>query len=176
MNVSQVMSVVPVLIELRASSCDAVFAAERNNVHHLMVVDDSELVGVVCRCDLELAGAADSVARWMRAPPLTIGATEPIELAARIMLDCGIGCLVVVDDTGTLRGIVSRRDLRDAGALPDVLGIDRCAVCGTSHHLRPPDCPDAPAICFACQSQGLSPRSHWHGDSRGHRRAGADVG
>jgi acetoin utilization protein AcuB len=153
MQIAEVMSVFPVTVDARSSAREALATAELHGIHHLVAVDGSELVGVVCRCNLEAARASDAVAHCMRSPAVTVLAGRPIELAARTLTDCGIGCLPVLDDDGGLLGIVTRRDLRQAGALPDLPGVDRCAHCGTGHHLRPPRCPDEPVSCFHCAGE-----------------------
>jgi signal-transduction protein with cAMP-binding, CBS, and nucleotidyltransferase domain len=89
----------------------------------------------------------------MRSPAVTELADSSVDEAARTLKDCGIGCLPVLDRSGALIGIVTRRDLRSAGALPDIPGIDRCASCGTGHHLRAPRCPDDRVLCFQCDGE-----------------------
>ena len=153
MMISEVMSVFPVTVEADGPAREALATAELHGIHHLVVVDGSELVGVVCRCNLEPAGPFDAVARCMRSPAVTVLDARPVEDAARMLTDLGIGCLPVLNDEGALLGIVTRRDLRHAGALPDLPGVDRCARCGTGHHLRPPRCPDDQVVCFHCDNE-----------------------
>ncbi|UBU08981.1 CBS domain-containing protein [Nonomuraea gerenzanensis] len=52
-----------------------------------------------------------TAADLMTAPAVTVPASASISRAARIMDECGVKRLVVVDAEGRLRGIVSRRDL-----------------------------------------------------------------
>lgn len=150
--VSRVMSRRPLVIESRAPAPLARGMAYTHDVHHLLVLRDGELVGVTCLCDLEHAKPTDSVARRMRAPALCIGVNDTTEQAALTMLQCGVGCLPVVDDDGVLVGIVTRRDLRRGGTLPGEPGLDRCGHCGTSHHLKPADGDGRPVLCFTCAS------------------------
>lgn len=153
MRVAEVMSVFPVTVDVAIPAHEALATAELHGIHHMLAIDGRELAGVVCRCDLSAARASDAVARCASAPVTTVLASASVELAARSFTTLGIGCLPVVDDDGALLGIVTRRDLRRAGALPDTPGVDRCAQCGTSHHLRPPRCPDEPVVCFHCDSE-----------------------
>jgi len=148
--VASIMSRIPVLVDARASGELAASIATMHGVHHLLVVDEGELVGVVCLCDLEEAEPSDAVSSLMRAPAVMIGEDDDLEQAARIMIECGVGCLPVVGAAKNLAGIVTRRDLRCAGVLPGRRGFDRCVACGTSHRLRPPTAASAAAICFEC--------------------------
>lgn len=55
--------------------------------------------------------AARTAAEAMGAPAITVGAEETVSEAARLMTSLGIKRLPVVDDEGTLIGIVTRADL-----------------------------------------------------------------
>ena len=101
-------------------------------VRHLPVVDRGRLVGVLCTCDLRNARSHTLVAECMSAPVVATDELLPVETAAEIMVDSGIGCLpVVVDDR--LIGIVTLGDLR-RGGVP--VAIPACAACGSLHHVR----------------------------------------
>jgi CBS domain-containing protein len=63
--------------------------------------------------------AGDTAAELMTAPAVTVRATETVTRAARLMDAAGIKRLVVVDQTGRLVGIVSRRDLLRLYTRPD---------------------------------------------------------
>jgi CBS-domain-containing membrane protein len=54
----------------------------------------------------------------MSAPPLTVGPDASLSTAARMMYHRNIGRLLVVDDNGRLRGIVTRSDLLKVHARP----------------------------------------------------------
>ena len=148
--VSEAMSARLVLVEAGAPAAEARALAEDSRVHHLIVVRDGEFVGVTCLCDLAHAKQRDSVERCTRAPAVCVGEKDSAEKAAALMRECGVGCLPVVSDDGVLRGIVTRRDLRRNGTLPGELGVDRCAHCGTTHHLRPSNGSSEPVLCFSC--------------------------
>lgn len=55
--------------------------------------------------------AARTVGEAMTAPAVTIGPARPLAVAANSMIDEGVKRLPVVDDTGSLIGIVTRADL-----------------------------------------------------------------
>lgn len=153
-TVAQVMSCTPVIVDARDAVETAARVANKRGVHHLLVVDESVLVGVVCQCDLSEAMPGTLVTRVMRSPVIWTSATDTLEQAAGIMLQCGIGCLPVLDEQqGRLTGVLTRRDLRSAGILPGERGIDLCASCGSSHRLQAPDFPDLPVFCFECLEQ-----------------------
>jgi acetoin utilization protein AcuB len=153
-TVSELMSRKPVLVDARAAVDAARSITEAHGVHHLLVVDDSTLVGVVCQCDLAESMPGALVVRHMRSPVIWTCETDTLVQAASIMLECGVGCLPVLDERqGRLSGVLTRRDLRSAGILPGERGVDLCASCGTSHRLRAPDFPDLPVFCFECLDQ-----------------------
>lgn len=64
------------------------------------------------------AGTAVEV---MSAPPLTIGPDVSLATAARVMFRRDVGRLLVVDDVGRLRGVVSRSDLLKAHGRMDTV-------------------------------------------------------
>jgi CBS domain-containing protein len=161
-TVAELMSNAPVIVDARDAAEAAMRVADRRGVHHLLVVDESALVGVVCQCDLADAMPGALVTRHMRSPVIWTSATDTLEQAAEIMLQCGVGCLPVLDEReGRLAGVLTRRDLRSAGILPGERGVDLCASCGSSHRLQAPDFPDLPVFCFECLEQ--SPPSRGRG-------------
>ena len=82
----------------------------RYDIHHLVVVDKKNVVGVVADRDLMDVDADSSVQRAMAHPPVTITSDETIRKAAALMTGHVIGSLPVVDD-GKLVGIVTTYDL-----------------------------------------------------------------
>jgi CBS domain-containing protein len=61
--------------------------------------------------ELEAKLAARTVGESMTAPAVTIGPNRPLTEAANTMVDQGVKRLPVVDESGTLVGIVTRADL-----------------------------------------------------------------
>jgi acetoin utilization protein AcuB len=105
---------------------------ERQRVHHLPVVKNNQLVGIIAQGDLKRAlfrtplsvpsppegrqppakSPGDlSVAAIMTKTVHTAKPTEPVRSVAQRLLSAHIGCLPVVDDAGAVVGIVTKTDL-----------------------------------------------------------------
>jgi len=114
------MTARPVTVSPDATVAAARSAMRRGRFRHLPVMAGSELVGVVAQSDLEVPpGAPVEVAESlgerpltevMSTEPVTVWPDEPVEVAARLLVDNGIGCLPVVADDG-LVGILTESDL-----------------------------------------------------------------
>jgi len=159
--VVDVMTDNPVVVGPDASAWSADCLARKRNVHHLLVVDGYRLVGVVCGCDLRRAAVDAPVAECMCPAPVTIDDQETAEAAASRMRASGVGCLPVLDWSGTLRGVVTRRDLLASGALPGA-AFRECAACGSMHGLVSPDGSGdegTATFCLRCIEQARKPRS-----------------
>jgi CBS domain-containing protein len=148
--VTALMSASPVAVEARLEAHAAARIARAHGIHHLLVVHRRELVGIACLCDLEDARAFVHVGAIGQSTIVFINASATAEAAAQVMTDSGVGCLPVIGPTGAVVGIVTRRDLRDAGFLPGERGVDLCAACGTGHHLHSRPGSDAPVFCASC--------------------------
>ncbi|MEV1248723.1 CBS domain-containing protein [Nonomuraea sp. NPDC049750] len=79
--------------------------------------------------------AGDTAADLMTAPAVTVAPSASTARAARIMDECGVKRLIVVDAEGRLQGIVSRRDLLRM-YLRDDDEIRRRVVEGIPSHAR----------------------------------------
>jgi acetoin utilization protein AcuB len=114
------MTRAPVTVAPEATVAAARSAMRRGRFRHLPVVDGGELVGVVAAGDLQVAPgsppeAAEALAgrpltEVMSTDPVTVWPDEPVEVAARLLVDHAIGCLPVVADEG-LVGILTESDL-----------------------------------------------------------------
>ena len=82
----------------------------RYDIHHLVVVDQKNVIGLLADRDLMDVGADTPVQRAMAHPPVTITPDETVRKAAALMTGHVIGSLPVVDD-GKLVGIVTTFDL-----------------------------------------------------------------
>src|SRR5947207_4834271 len=82
----------------------------RYDIHHLVVVDRKNVIGLLADRDLIDVGADTPVQRAMAHPPVTISSDETVRKAAAVMAGHVIGSLPVVDD-GKLVGIVTTFDL-----------------------------------------------------------------
>jgi CBS domain-containing protein len=124
--VSEAMSRAFTTVPSDASAAQAAALATSSGADHLLVVDEENLVGVVC-CDCDLARAApgDLVADLMTVPVFTVRPDVPLEEAALTMRDCRVGCLPVATG-GLLLGVLT------AGA---VSGAHGCRT-GCSCHVR----------------------------------------
>jgi CBS domain-containing protein len=98
-----------------APADDAWELMRRKQVRHLVVMTDSEIVGVVS--DRDVGGRAGAVVRsgqtvgdLMTRKVVTIGPTETVRAAANLMRGRTIGCLPVVD-RGRVAGVITVSDL-----------------------------------------------------------------
>ena len=120
MLVADVMTRRPVTVSPRATVAAAVSAMRRGRFRHLPVVAGPELVGVVSDRDLEVSPGAPvevaealgdrPVAEFMSSQPITVWPDEPVEVAARLLVDHAIGCLPVVAGE-ELVGILTESDM-----------------------------------------------------------------
>ncbi|HEV2919672.1 MAG TPA: CBS and ACT domain-containing protein [Actinomycetota bacterium] len=120
MLVADAMTRRPVTVAPQATVGAALSAMRRGRFRHLPVVAGAELVGVVAHGDLEApAGApvevAESladrpIAEVMSTQPVTVWPDEPVEVAARLLVEHAIGCLPVVAGD-RLVGILTESDL-----------------------------------------------------------------
>jgi CBS domain-containing protein len=156
--VVDIMTPNPVIVSPETTSWLAEVLAQKRCVHDLLVVDGYRLAGVVCRCDLRRAGAKAMVRDFMRANAVTIDDQQTAGAARDILERSAIGCLPVVDWSGCLRGVVTRRDLVNAGVL-DGDRVPTCNACGSTHGL-PADLEEGEVrFCARCVEQSRQPRS-----------------
>ncbi len=123
-------------------------------IRHLPVLDRGKLIGVVSDRDLKQAAPSGAttldvyelnylllkmtVRDLIKRDPITIKPTNSVEKAALLMHDHRIGCLPVVDDAGTLVGLITETDL--LGVMVEILGYkDK----GTRIAFEIPDSPEA---------------------------------
>jgi CBS domain-containing protein len=148
--VAELMSRSPVLIDPWVPAHVAQRIAHAASVHHLLAVEDGQMRGVLCLCDLRNARPDTPVADLMHTDYVQVAPHLTARIAARTMLDRSIGCLPVLDATARLVGVITRRDLRQAGVLPGEPGLDACASCGSTHDLKPASSRDSPVFCSEC--------------------------
>ncbi len=99
---------------------------EEGEFHHVLVVEDGELFGVVserdvlrasspflntgCEQNRDIATLSKRAHQLMSRKPFTITAEADAEDAVRLMLQKSISCLPVVSSDGQLVGIVTTKD------------------------------------------------------------------
>jgi predicted transcriptional regulator len=147
--VSGSMSVPVVTVGPDAQVQEVLALADRKGVHHLPIVADGKLVGIVCTCDLQELSPEASVMQAAWRFVVTVPLDSVLSDAARLMALHGVGSVVVMD-AGQVRGIVTREDcIRAAPELAQLLSAARCVACGSRCHLRPG--PDGNCICQDCR-------------------------
>lgn len=106
-------------VETIAADKSVVFANElmwRKQIHHLVVLRDEEIVGILSDRDLggpEAETLPDDlqVHKVMSAAVVTARPDTTVKDAANLMQGRSINCLPVITDTGKLVGIVTSSDL-----------------------------------------------------------------
>lgn len=127
--VSEAMNRSPVVVSADACVADAAALARSSGAAHLLVMDQDNLVGILCGCDLAAARPEESVWERMSVPVITIRPDATLEDAAATLCECGVGCLPVALG-GLVLGTVSGEELARAGR-PALLPHRRC-----HEHLR----------------------------------------
>ena len=146
----------------------AVSSAQRlvqeNDIHHMLVLDNGTLAGIVCRDDLRLADRDARIGDCMTSPVLCITPDTTLQEAVDIMGANDIDCLPVV--TGVfLVGIVTLEALSTANLSPtrddgDHEGYDLFSDSDQSEYGEDEESADdleaadagATAVCGACGS------------------------
>ena len=124
--IADIMSTRVVTVEMDDRLCVAKEIFDQANFHHLLVVDECKLEGVLSERDLlraispNLGSSAETVKdletlqkrvhQVMTRNPVTIASHINLDTATRILLEHNIGCLPVLEQ-GELVGIVTWKDL-----------------------------------------------------------------
>ena len=136
-SVERVMSTDPTVVSPATSVADARRYLDYTDLHHLPVVDEGRLVGMLSSSDLlklyllddsESLPSALAVSSIMVRDPDTLTPRATLRDAAEILAQSGYHSLPVVDADGTLAGIITSADLaryllrhlpRGDGSLPE---------------------------------------------------------
>jgi CBS domain-containing protein len=105
------------VLKARASDAVETVLTYFDKVTGIAVVSDDTpeaVVGVFSRRDAGNASKKDPISMWMTTPALTIDADTRIVECAALMLKHEVHRLPVVDDGGTLVGIITRTDVFNA--------------------------------------------------------------
>ena len=127
MNVSQIMSTHLVTVELddKLSTVKEIF--DNAHFHHLLVIDEGKLIGVVSDRDLfkaispnigtvrttaqDLATLNKRVHQIVTRKPITLSSDATAAEAVAVFLDHRISCIPIVDGNNVAVGILSWRDI-----------------------------------------------------------------
>ncbi|MFI5342167.1 MAG: CBS and ACT domain-containing protein [Candidatus Methylomirabilales bacterium] len=143
-----------VTVEADTPFLEARLVLKNKKIRHLPVVDRGKLIGVVTDRDLKEAAPSGAttldiyevnylllkmtVRDLIKKDPITVKPTNSVEKAALLMHDHKIGCLPVVDDAGSLVGVITETDL--LGVMVEILGYKEK---GTRIAFQVPDTPAA---------------------------------
>lgn len=121
--ISRIMTTDPITIGPDESAAAARTLFETRHIHHLPVVDDGKLVGIVSSADLlklflldeQTALSANArVGQIMEVCPVTLDARATLREAAEKLRGGQFHALLVIDEERTLVGIVTSGDLIDS--------------------------------------------------------------
>lgn len=126
---------------------EAARRARQAGIHHLMVVGERGLVGMLCTCDLR--GPAKIVSECMSTAVVSIEADVEIGGAAEHMRRQRVGSLAVTSQ-GRVVGIVTASDFHRSGIPLAITGKTFCTACGAMHHVRPFHGSTDVAFCIEC--------------------------
>ena len=101
-----------------ATLADAVREMKRKNAEELIVIDENgNGIGFLDSRDIVRliasgqAKADEKVVNLMSTPLITVKVRDPIERACKVMCEKGIHHLVVIDETGRIRGVLNDLDV-----------------------------------------------------------------
>ena len=122
-SIDRIMTINPVMIGPGDSAAKARELLKTSGIHHLPVVDNGKLVGIVSSADLlklyvldeEVAlSALATVSQIMELNPVALTETATLRDAAEKLMKGGFHALPIVDADRNLVGIVTSVDLIDA--------------------------------------------------------------
>ena len=130
----------------------AIRIAASRRIHHLVVLQNEDVVGILCVCDLSGALPSGTVRDHMSAPVHMASVNDTVESAAEKMRTHGVGCLPVAAG-GLLLGIVTADDLLREGVSLAAMGRRRCDCCESSIHVRSTKQDSDGALCLYCRER-----------------------
>ncbi|MDO3387572.1 CBS domain-containing protein [Gilvimarinus sp. SDUM040013] len=127
MNVTEFMTQPVVTVEMDDSLLEVKSLFEKTSFHHLLVISDSELVGVISDRDLlkvlspNIGTAAETLKdlaclnkrahQIMSRDPITLKPDARLPEVVSVFNQHTISCIPIVDDSNAVLGIVSWRDV-----------------------------------------------------------------
>lgn len=127
MRIADILTPDPITVGLDATLAEIKAIFDSHSFHHLLVVENDELFGIISDRDLlralspfigsvnerpcDLATLKRHAHQIMSRKPMTVRAEESVQAAARRLLACRGSCLPVVDDRDAVLGIVTWHDL-----------------------------------------------------------------
>ena len=128
--VNRLMTEPALAVEIDAKPSEVFRLLTEYKVHHLPVVRDGCLVGMISSADLmkidflvprtpqlrhQYLDSRFKIESFMHAPVVTVGPTTSVEEAARLMVRHGVHALPVVGARDSLLGIITTTDIMSAG-------------------------------------------------------------
>ena len=127
---------------------EALELAERYGMHHLPLLVEGKITGLVCTCDLQELELSAPIGDAVGRAPVTVPMHATLERAAEEMAEEHVGSVLVTDASNVV-GILTREDLARAGVeLDDYPGF-RCECCGSVKHLKTQG--DKGTLCLDCR-------------------------
>lgn len=129
MTVSEIMSVGVQSVRPGTPLATARDRMRAKKIHHLLVVEEGEIRGVLSLRDLTPRGRVGSAPKLtvgdaMTSRVVTVAPDTSVRRAANMMRGHSIGCVIVVDDGGPV-GIVTLADMMELVAEPRRHRADR---------------------------------------------------
>lgn len=119
-----------------------------HGLHHLPVLVDEELVGVICTCDM-LHESPDTLVSTVMHDPISLDLEDSIDEALEMMTQHTVGSIVLLEEKRPV-GIVTRSDLGAPFSVTSHDPIPRCERCGIRAHLRRTE--SGYIFCLECAS------------------------
>lgn len=148
LRVNEIMHAPVETLPADMQAIEALQLAERYGVHHLPLLDQGRIIGLVCTCDLEELELKEPIRKAVKRQLATIPSESEVEQAVRAMSEQEVGSLIVTDH-GSMVGIVTREDLAEAGVSVEGVPHFRCRSCGSIHHLKHEG--EKGTLCFDCR-------------------------
>jgi CBS domain-containing protein len=109
--VERIMTTPPVVVVPSMSIAGARKLLARNSIHHLPVVEQGRLVGILSAADVAHAAPSATVADAMQAEPISVPSNATLREAAAILATGMFHSLPVIAPGGAVVGIITTSDL-----------------------------------------------------------------